>query len=273
MIRIHSNSPNNQVHHVSKWRFPDGCRGVNVYSMSGHANHENVVIVARLSTSDDIMSLLMTVDAIRRMYPSIPLSLYSPYIPYGRQDRVCNDGDSLSIAVMANLINSCGFSKVTTLDVHSPVTLALINNIINTDQHQIKIPDYSEYDVVVAPDQGAIHRARSYAARCGINEVCSASKVRNLRTGEIISYELSGDVAGKKVLVVDDILDGGRTFEELSTQLKKAGCDNASLFVTHGMFTKGFDVCKLFETVYTTNSYRDFDDVYVKNLKVIDVYK
>ncbi|MEI8631794.1 phosphoribosyltransferase family protein [Vibrio sp. PP-XX7] len=91
-----------------------------------------------------------------------------------------------------------------------------------------------------------------------------AQKLRNLKTGEIIKTEVLGDVKGKKVLIADDICDGGRTFVELAKVLKSEGATEISLFVTHGIFSKGFEVfAGLIDVIYTTDSFKSASE-YIK---------
>ena len=89
---------------------------------------ERTNILANLNNSDDVMSLLLIVDAVRRINPSTQVLLTIPYFPYARQDRVCNEGEALSVKVMADLINSLNCAGVTIYDPHSDVTPALLNN-------------------------------------------------------------------------------------------------------------------------------------------------
>ena len=74
--------------------------------------------------------------------------------------------------------------------------------------------------------------------------------------GSITDLVLSGDVSDKKVIVVDDICDGGATFLKLAEILKQRNVKSMELFVTHGIFTKGTEcLTSVYKTVYTTNSY------------------
>lgn len=94
-------------------------------------------IVALIKNSDDLMTVLMLNDAVKRTNPSAKRYASIPYIPYGRQDRVCNPGEAFSLKVACDLINSCEFIEVLTYDPHSDVTTALINNLNVMEQHTI----------------------------------------------------------------------------------------------------------------------------------------
>src|SRR5882762_8449479 len=109
------------------FKFPGGECHANV-CLSSVEIGRHTEIVAYLKHSDDIMMLLLCVNAIRVDNPHTEINLYLPYLPYARQDRVCNAGEPLSIQVMANLINSLNCNSVIVYDEHSSVTTALLKN-------------------------------------------------------------------------------------------------------------------------------------------------
>ena len=214
-------------------------------------------IKASICGSDDLMTVLLLNDAAKRagaMYVSLELM----YIPYAQQDRICESGEALSVKIMADLINSCGFNRVTVYDPHSYVSTALINNckivevadILTSEKFQSKLDGL--IDVLVAPDAGAYKKVLN-VSRFGDVPVVHATK--NRVNGEVQSVTLHGDVAGKNCLVIDDICVGGRTFTELGKALKEAGAGDLSLYVTHGIFSKGLDELNLYyKKIYSTDS-------------------
>jgi len=214
-------------------------------------------IKASICSSDDLMTVLLLNDAIKRSGAAY-ISLELTYIPYAQQDRVCEFGEALSVKIMADLINSCNFSSVTVYDPHSYVSTALINNckivevseILKQEEFQLKLDCL--IDVLIAPDAGSYKKVLN-AARHGDIPVIHATKDRV--GGEVQSVKLHGDVAGKKCLVIDDICVGGRTFTELGKALKEAGSGDLYLYVTHGIFSKGLDELNLYyKKIYSTNS-------------------
>lgn len=223
------------------------------------ANKTNEV-VAILNSSDAIMQLLLTVDAIRRINPAAIINLTVPYFPYARQDRVCNAGESLSVRVMADVINALNCNQVTILDPHSDVTSALLDNVKVVTQAQIIADSKLAKDIaaknlaVVSPDAGAEKKAKEVGKQVKA-DVFAASKVRDTMTGKIISTEIRGDIKGRSLIIIDDICDGGATFTELAKELKLKGAKDIYLYVTHGIFSKGLDVLKEhFKHVYCYHS-------------------
>lgn len=244
---------------VRQWKFPGGEVGVDINNLSqiDGMKVERVHVDARIQNSDDVMALLLTTDALRREYPLAKFMLDLPYIPYARQDRVCNDGESLSIKVFASLINSMKYDIVQVLDAHSAVSLAVIDNVHIRDQFDVfrKIkPSFGGW-TIVAPDQGATKKCEEFAKKVGAAGVITFQKTRELSTGKITGMKCLDTIdPDGKYLVLDDICDGGRTFIELAEHMHYVG--NLELAVTHGIFSKGFEVVGAsYDHVYTTDSF------------------
>jgi ribose-phosphate pyrophosphokinase len=189
-------------------------------------------------------------DAYDRIEPGIKVRLLLSYMPYARQDRVCNRGEAFSLGVVAKLINSAGFEQVFIEDPHSDVTPALINNCVVISQEVLfqqyyneskgKIfLDYCSNALLVSPDAGANKKTQLIAKYLRASEFVRADKIRNLQTGEIMHTQVYGRVQGRDCLIVDDICDGGATFIALAKALKFIDAKRVGLFVTHGIFSKG----------------------------------
>ena len=223
---------------------------------------ETVYITADIKSSVDIMELLLITNALRVINPRVFIDLQIPYMPYARQDRVMTFGESLSIKVFADLINSQKYDQVEVWDPHSEVTSALFNNLIVLEQHEIAktIPRKWENTVLVAPDAGAAKKIYKLAKEVNC-PVIIANKIRDVSTSKITHTLI--DVKGYETanfLIVDDICDGGRTFTELAKIMRRQGADYIDLYITHGIFSAGLNVFNgLIETIYCANPW--FRDV------------
>jgi ribose-phosphate pyrophosphokinase len=236
---------------VETFKFPAGECHVKI---DGVDISKETNVQAYLNNSDDIIGLLLTVDAIRRLNPNTFIYLTIPYFPYARQDRVCNEGESLSVKVMADLINNLQCARVTVCDPHSDVTTALLNNCTVVSQADILLGSnlaqkiLEEKLALVSPDAGAEKKTRAVAKLLSKEgqavEVFCSSKARDTLTGKITATEVYGDVRTKKLIVLDDICDGGKTFIELAQVLKQGGATEIYLYVTHGIFSKGLSELK-----------------------------
>lgn len=221
---------------------------------------------AHVPNADAAMTLLMTTDALRRAYPGTPIDLHLPYVPYARQDRVANPGESLSAKVFCELINAQHYRRVVVQDPHSDVTPALLDRVVIDDPLPAlrrvldRIRTECANVALVAPDAGARKRVLKLAAQLAL-PVVFADKVRDTRTGAITGTEIQGELPDGALLVVDDICDGGRTFTELAQAVRqKRGGSMARhplfLYVTHGIFSKGLDgLLESYAGIFTRNNW------------------
>lgn len=185
-----------------------------------------------------------------------------------RSDRRFNKGESFDLKVIADFINIMEFDKVFILHPHSTISLALINNCEKISHFQFvqKTFEIIGNPVLVSPDAGAYKTTHEIVEKLNADLVPS-NKVR-IDGAPVISIQ--GDVKGKQCLIVDDLADGGRTFNFLAKELKSQGASKVFLYVTHAQFNYGFDELKeTIDHIYCTNSYKDIDDEYVTQFKVI----
>lgn len=209
-------------------------------------------------SNGELIDLLLLTDAIRRFYRNIKLSLKMAYVPYARQDRVCNIGESLSIKVITDLINSQNYHSVVIYNAHSDVTPALLNNVCNASIVTLAgfldsvCPQYRT--ILVSPDAGANKKVFDFAMKKGYNTV-RADKTRDVSTGKITGTVVySESVGDKDFLILDDICDGGYTFLKLAEELRKLTTGKIYLYVTHGIFSKGYEELeKHFDAIFVSN--------------------
>lgn len=217
------------------------------------------------------------------------LELHMPYIPNARMDRVKNRDDVFTLKYFAELLNSLNFEAVYVVDPHSSVSEALINNlhVIRPDGNilaallKIGVVKATCYDpknflpkeayslTMFYPDEGACKR---YS---GMIELPYAFgiKRRNWETGVIEGLDVAGavdQIAGKDILIVDDICSRGGTFLHSAKKLKELGANDIYLYVSHcentileGDLLKG----DLIKRVYTT------DSIFTKSHEKIEVLK
>ena len=192
---------------------------INSFKFNGGEVHVNIdhieignltKVEAYLYNSDDIMKLMMTIDAIREKKVFSVIELRIPYFPYGRQDRVCNPGEAFSVQVMAKMINSLQCQKVTILDPHSHVTPSFLMDYEIITQNTI-LQDFNIIDEIkalnltlVSPDAGAESKTREISRENNI-PVLYCSKTRNTKTGELTSTTIPEIIPGDNFIIIDDI--------------------------------------------------------------------
>jgi len=216
--------------------------------------------------------------------------LIIPYVPYARQDRICNKGEAFGLKVFANLINAMNFDRVHVLDAHSDVAPALINNCSNHNNHKyvydMMYDIYHELDKglnhfnysrfhLISPDAGAVKKMNALAIKGTISRdgchVIKCDKERDVSTGELKSFNVYADnLEGKDCIIVDDICSRGGTFMGLSKELKNRNAGNIYLFVTHyeGVADE-YEMKKAgIKMIYKTNSMNDIETDFIKNFKI-----
>lgn len=227
---------------------------------------EELTVIGHLTDSNQVMAFFLTIDAIRRVDPEVRICASIPYMPYARQDRVCNPGEALSVALFAKLLNAMNLRNVYIVDPHSDVTAAVINNSVIISQDEVIARMRADGLKIttdtwlVAPDAGALKKTHALVTGKYLSGTVpgyiTASKRRDLATNEITETVVHDDTANKDLLVVDDICDGGRTFIELGKVLRVNGCKSLSLVVTHGIFSYGVEkLLMYYDKIYTTDSF------------------
>jgi ribose-phosphate pyrophosphokinase len=184
-------------------------------------------------------------------YPQPYKVLYIPFLPYGRQDKPILNNTTFAQYTFGSIINSLKFDKVVSFDPHGHTNIEKFHRISANSIIEKVFVD-GGYDVYAFPDGGACER---YQHEPSVNGI----KYRNQTTGEIIDYELVTDgidLEGKKILVVDDLLDGGATFIKLAALLAPYKPSMMGLYTSHAIASKGYEHLTEagYSEFYTTNS-------------------
>lgn len=162
-----------------------------------------------------------------------------PYLGYARQDRVTKKGEPVSIEFMAKALKAAGIDSVVSMDVHSKMASRFFGKSL---KQVFAFPALMRYFkkkklkqlVVVSPDKGALKNSKKYAKalRAGFAAI---EKVRS-RAEKIDEMTLKGNVEGKNVLMVDDLIGTGGTIVKAAELLKRKGAENVFVGTTHGVF-------------------------------------
>jgi len=229
-----------------------------------YGQEDEANIIVRLNSSDSIMRLFMAAGSVKKA------NVYAPYLPYARQDRICNRGEPFSLKILANLFNSTNIQSIKVFDVHSEVSELLFNNLTNIPnwvfvmnvlhRSMNNIPDLDSSKIcLVSPDAGAQKKIFKLAECLGYNKVLSCFKHRSSIDGAIETVYIPQDKLDPDLhyFIVDDICDGGRTFVALGEALREKGARNLHLVVSHGIFSGGLIRLRdagFGENIWTTTS-------------------
>lgn len=217
-------------------RFPDGETQIDVReSVRGR----DVYLLQSTSppVEQHLMELLLLADACQRA-GAARLTAVIPYFGYARQDRR-TDRRSLGARVAANVIGTAGFDRLMLIDAHTPAIEGFFDMPID---HLTAVPllaraaasSTRDNSVVVAPDLGAVKRAREYAQLLRL-PMAFVHKTR-LNGEKVEAHGVIGDVRNRTPLVIDDMLSTGGTIEAAVGALRAAGAvEPVSVAVTHAL--------------------------------------
>jgi ribose-phosphate pyrophosphokinase len=256
-------------------RFPDGQQSVTLETDMAHlaaTYSDGVLIKSRLNNFKDLELIICATAALRNTGIE-DIHLYTPYFMGARSDRRFTVGDANYLKqVICPIINSQKFKTVAVLDPHSDVLEACLYNFVKINNHDIVKKALTDIDnkngaqdriVLVSPDAGAYKKIFDVAQKFKINQIITATKVRDLETGKILHTEIPvlDQHENLKYVIIDDICDGGRTFTELAKAIHGSRpTAEVYLVVTHGIFSNSFyELSKDIKKIYSSNSYSDID--------------
>lgn len=214
-------------------------------------------------SESELLQIMYVVKHIREHIPFIvPITLFMPYIPNARMDRVKGSDEVFTLKWFADIINSLKFDEVYVLDPHSNVSIALIDRVrvIEPSEYICQAIEEAEKEsgknvIVCFPDEGASKRYSGLVDR----KYVFCKKCRDWKTGTINGLELAyaDFVKGMDVIIIDDICSKGGTFTRTADALKNAGANKIYLYVTHceNTIEKGTVLTDgIIEKVFTTRS-------------------
>lgn len=226
---------------VSSRQFADGEIMVNIEESVRGAD---IYIIQSTSfpVNDNLWELLIMIDACLRASANT-INVVIPYFGYARQDRIASSREPITAKLVANMLVKAGVNRVLTLDLHTVQVQGFfdipVDNLLTTPlfaQRYINQPLTNDDVVVVSPKNSGIKRARSLAEylNAPIAIIDYAQDDANREEGYII-----GDVAGKQAILIDDILNTGKTLAEAAKIVERGGATDIYAAVSHAHLTKG----------------------------------
>lgn len=186
-------------------------------------------------TNDNIMELLIMIDAIRRA-SARRITAVMPYYGYARQERKSRARDPITAKLMANIITSAGADRVVSMDLHAPAIQGFFDIPVD---HLPGVPILAEYFrdkglenlCVVSPDLGGVQRARNLAERIGASIAIIDKRRPEPNVSEIMN--VIGELKGKTVIMIDDIIDTAGTITQGGQALLDRGAKDVYACCTH----------------------------------------
>ncbi|HLF34761.1 MAG TPA: ribose-phosphate pyrophosphokinase [Cyclobacteriaceae bacterium] len=208
--------------------FTESVRGCDVF-----------IIQSTNAPADNLMELLLLVDAARRASAKY-VTVVTPYFGYARQDRKDRPRVAIGAKLVANLITAAGANRLMTCDLHAGQIQGFFDiPVDHLDGSYIFIPYLKTLklkDLVFAsPDVGGTGRARSFAKHFTVDMVI-CDKYRK-RANEVASMQVIGNVEGKDVVIVDDMIDTGGTLATAANIIKEKGAKSVRAICTHPLLS------------------------------------
>lgn len=252
-----------------KWYFPTGEVGIKVLEFVSEG-----YMVLDYAEEKDIMGWLQIIDSYNRHAPYWSKDIFIPYFPYGRQDKLHKRGEAVSFDILVSILKSFG-CIIHTMDNHCGEANRKILDISNIDL--MKHADiFKHINFLCYPDKHArwhgVYKSLTYPRNIGhlhykisiIMDKIRHPIIGSPQDGQVIECRIINKdeipiLDEYNILINDDICDGGLTFIEAAKTLENTlnNINSISLFVTHGLFTKG--IMNLIDNgidhIYTTNSY------------------
>ena len=262
---------------ISISRFSDGEVKVNVEE-SIRGAHVYIVQSTSDPVNDNLMELLIMIDALRRASAKT-INVVMPYYGYARQERKAQSREPITAKLVANMITIAGADRVLTLDLHAPQIQGFFDIPVD---HLIGVPLLADYFlekglfgddvVVVSPDHGGVVRARKLADF--LKSPIAIIDKRRPRPNVSEVMNIIGDVAGKKCIIIDDMIDTAGTITLAAAALLDKGADSVYACCTHAVLS-GPAVERLDESdireVIVTDSIQQPEGRHLDKLQTISV--
>ena len=219
-------------------RFSDGEINVNI-TESVRGQDVFIIQPTCAPANDNLMELLIIVDALKRSSAGT-INAVIPYFGYARQDRKAAPRVPISAKLVADMLETAGVQRVITIDLHASQIQGFFNIPVD---HLVGASLFVKYiqdkklanPIIASPDVGGVARARSYAEKLGYDLVIVDKKREKANESEVMN--IIGDVEGRDVIILDDMVDTAGTLTKAADVLKARGATSVMACCTHGVLS------------------------------------
>ncbi len=226
--------------------------------------------------NENLVELLIMIDAFKRS-SARRITAVLPYYGYGRQDRKDKPRVPISSKLVGDLLSAAGAQRLLTMDLHAGQIQGFFNMPVDHLFATPVILDYLtqvqfERPAIVSPDAGGVERARAYAKRT--QATLAIIDKRRVDDNEAAVMNIIGDVDGRDVILVDDMIDTAGTVVQATDALRRQGARRLWVVATHAVLS-GPAIGRLaesnFETILVTNTVALQKEKQLSKLKVLSV--
>ncbi len=189
--------------------------------------------------NNNCMELLIMMDAMKRASAD-RITAVIPYYGYARQDRKVAPRAPITSKLVADLITTAGANRVLSIDLHAGQIQGFFNIPVDSLFATPVLLEYIrtkplENLVIVSPDTGGVERARAFGRRLGANLAIIDKRREGPNESEVMN--IIGDVRGRRVIILDDMIDTAGTVANAAVALQEAGALDISVCATHGVLS------------------------------------
>ncbi|WP_448205666.1 ribose-phosphate diphosphokinase [Azospirillum sp. sgz302134] len=240
---------------------------------------------AARSVHDKLCRLLFFIGAVRDA-SAARVTAVTPYLAYARKDRRTKPRDPVTVRYLASMLEAVGLDRIVTVDVHN---LAAFENAFRCRtehlearplfvEHLMPLVDHDDLSIV-SPDVGGVKRAerlRESLAHALKRDVGLAFMEKTRSSGVVRGDTLVGDVKGRAVVILDDLISTGTTMMRAASACRAAGCGPVFAAATHGVFVGAADVVAspLFDRIIVTDTLPPFrlpDELLSRRVTVLGI--
>ncbi len=247
--------------------FDESIRGADIF-----------LIQSTMPPADNLMELLLMIDAARRA-SAYKINAVIPYFGYARQDKKGKPRVPIGAKLIANLLTSAGVDRVLTMDLHADQIQGFFDiPVDHLYSSSVFIPYIQSLNLsnltIASPDMGGSNRANTYAKFLN-SEIVVCYKHRE-KANEVGKMLLIGDVKGKDVVLVDDMVDTAGTLTKAAEVMIESGANSVRAICTHGVFSgpayERIDKSSLIEIAVTDTILKDHQSDKVNIISIADLF-
>ncbi|MET1043868.1 MAG: ribose-phosphate diphosphokinase [Microbacteriaceae bacterium] len=214
-------------------RFDESVRGSDAFVIQSHGAPIN----------EWLMEQLIMVDALKRASAK-RITVVAPFYPYARQDKKGRGREPISARLVADLFKVAGADRIMSVDLHAAQIQGFFDGPVD---HLFAMPVLLKHFktkldpstlTVVSPDMGRVRVADMWSDKLGAPLAIIHKRRDPLVPNQVSVHEIVGDVEGRICLLVDDLIDTGRTIVKAAEALKHAGATGVVVAATHAVFSK-----------------------------------